>query len=255
MDQPGRWAGGFRAWDEHGVYLATARGIAPGRLLRVPADALRELTHGLAAMAGHLIAGLYGTARSIEATARQRGALITLGTLAAGLAHEINNPAAAAVARGRRADLGGRALLSSLGTMAGARMTPEQFSTPGPAASAGRSRRPPCRTPSRWPTERRSSPTGSRSRGRAAVGHRRRPRGRRRRPRLVRPGSGRSRARRARAVAALGGQHDPGDDAPHGGAGVDPSRLRARRGDQVLLADGPGITAERGRAQGSRAPC
>jgi hypothetical protein len=26
MDMPGRWAGGFRAWDEHGVYLATARG-------------------------------------------------------------------------------------------------------------------------------------------------------------------------------------------------------------------------------------
>ena len=38
MDEPGRWAGGFRAWDEHGVYLATARGIEPGRLLRVPAQ-------------------------------------------------------------------------------------------------------------------------------------------------------------------------------------------------------------------------
>jgi CRP-like cAMP-binding protein len=25
MDVPGRWAGGFRAWDEHGVYLATGR--------------------------------------------------------------------------------------------------------------------------------------------------------------------------------------------------------------------------------------
>ena len=27
MDVPGRWAGGFRAWDEHGVYLATGRGV------------------------------------------------------------------------------------------------------------------------------------------------------------------------------------------------------------------------------------
>ena len=27
---PGRWAGGFRAWDEHGVYLATGRGVEPG---------------------------------------------------------------------------------------------------------------------------------------------------------------------------------------------------------------------------------
>ena len=25
MDAPGRWAGGFRAWDDHGVYLATGR--------------------------------------------------------------------------------------------------------------------------------------------------------------------------------------------------------------------------------------
>ncbi|HJQ89408.1 MAG TPA: hypothetical protein VJ820_18345, partial [Propionibacteriaceae bacterium] len=31
MDVPGRWAGGFRAWDEHGTYLATARGASEGR--------------------------------------------------------------------------------------------------------------------------------------------------------------------------------------------------------------------------------
>jgi len=41
MDVPGRWAGGFRAWDEHGVYLATGRGVIPGRVLRVPATVLR----------------------------------------------------------------------------------------------------------------------------------------------------------------------------------------------------------------------
>ena len=35
MDVPGRWAGGFRAWDDDGVYLATGRGAAPGRVLRV----------------------------------------------------------------------------------------------------------------------------------------------------------------------------------------------------------------------------
>ena len=30
MDVPGRWAGGFRAWDEQGVYLATGRGVTAG---------------------------------------------------------------------------------------------------------------------------------------------------------------------------------------------------------------------------------
>src|SRR6478735_3609297 len=128
MDQPGRWAGGFRAWDEHGVYLATGRGIAPGRLLRVPAAALRERTAAWLPMAAHLIAGLYGTARSIEATARQRGALVTLGQLSAGLAHEINNPAAAAARAADELTTVGGTLLDSLGRMAGGQMTPEQFS-------------------------------------------------------------------------------------------------------------------------------
>ena len=96
MDVPGRWAGGFRAWDEHGVYLATGRVAVTGRVLRLPAAELRIRINKWFPFGRHLIEGLYRTARSIESTARQREALVTLGTLAAGLAHEINNPAAAA---------------------------------------------------------------------------------------------------------------------------------------------------------------
>ena len=99
MDVPGRWAGGFRAWDEHGVYLATGRGVVAGRVLRVPAAVLRERASAWFPFGAHLIEGLYGTARNIESAARQQQTLVTLGRLAAGLAHEINNPAAAA-ARG-----------------------------------------------------------------------------------------------------------------------------------------------------------
>src|SRR5688500_16506438 len=29
MQVPGQWAGGFRAWDEHGVYMGTGRVAAP----------------------------------------------------------------------------------------------------------------------------------------------------------------------------------------------------------------------------------
>ena len=68
----------------------------PGRVLRLDAPRLRELVNHWFPLAGHLIGGLHHTARSIESTVRQRDALVTLGTLAAGLAHEINNPAAAA---------------------------------------------------------------------------------------------------------------------------------------------------------------
>ena len=127
MDVPGRWAGGFRAWDEHGVYLATGRGASSGRVLRVPAEVLRERFNAWFPFGRHLIEGLYHTARSIESTARQRASLITLGTLAAGLAHEINNPAAAATRAVDDLDTVCQTLLSSLGRLASDEISASQF--------------------------------------------------------------------------------------------------------------------------------
>jgi signal transduction histidine kinase len=96
MDSPGQWAGGFQAWDPDGVYLATGRGAARGSVLRVPAVLLRDRANAWFPFAVHLITGLVRTVRNIESVARQREALVALGGLAAGLAHEINNPASAA---------------------------------------------------------------------------------------------------------------------------------------------------------------
>jgi signal transduction histidine kinase len=127
MDSPGRWAGGFRAWDEHGVYLATGRGAVEGRVLRVPSEALRERATAWFPFGAHLIEGLYGTARTIESTARQRDSLVTLGTLAAGLAHEINNPAAAATRAVDGLEGACEALLSSLGSLALGEISAAQF--------------------------------------------------------------------------------------------------------------------------------
>jgi signal transduction histidine kinase len=127
MAVPGVWSGGFRAWDENGVYLATGRGETPGRMLRVPAEKLRECLHGWFPFGVHLVNGLYGTARRIEATARQRDSLVTLGRLSAGLAHELNNPAAAAVRAVAALDSTSTTLLASLRRLAEEGITAEQF--------------------------------------------------------------------------------------------------------------------------------
>lgn len=126
-DVPGHWAGGFRAFDEHGVYLATGRGAAAGRVLRVPAGVLRDWLNDWFPLGRRLIEGLYGTARSIESTVRQRESLVTLGKLAAGLAHEINNPAAAAARAVDALETACQTLLSSLTRLASEDISARQF--------------------------------------------------------------------------------------------------------------------------------
>lgn len=128
MDVPGRWAGGFQAWDDQGVYLATGRVASAGRVLRIPAGVLRERISAWFPLGGHLIGGLYRTARSIEATARQRQSLDTLGTLAAGLAHELNNPAAAAVRAVDSLADSCQALLASVSQLAAHGVSAQQLS-------------------------------------------------------------------------------------------------------------------------------
>ncbi len=93
----------------------------------MPSALLRERMTSWFPMGVHLIQGLYGTARSIESTARQRESLVTLGTLAAGLAHELNNPAAAASRSVDGLDHACRLLLDSLGRLAERDVTNEQF--------------------------------------------------------------------------------------------------------------------------------
>ncbi len=127
MDSPGQWAGGFQAWDAHGVYLATGRGAARGRVLRVPAGLLRDRANAWFPFGVHLIMGLVNTVRNIESVARQREALAALGRLAAGLAHEINNPASAATRAVDALEETSEALLSSLGRLAEASVSAAQL--------------------------------------------------------------------------------------------------------------------------------
>jgi signal transduction histidine kinase len=100
MTEPGQWAGGHAAWgsaDDNAVFLVTGQAVTAGRCYVVPADALRGFVQEWLPFSRHLLDAVYQTVRRVDSTARQHEALAALGKLAAGLAHEINNPAAASL--------------------------------------------------------------------------------------------------------------------------------------------------------------
>lgn len=82
---------------EGGRRLASVRAITAAEVLRIPVDAMRELLAAGPDVALAVIRTAVGRLREMESTLREREKLAALGTLAAGLAHELNNPAAAAM--------------------------------------------------------------------------------------------------------------------------------------------------------------
>ena len=82
---------------EGGRRLASVRALTEAEVLRIPVGAIRELLGAGPDVALAVIRTAVGRLREIESTLREREKLAGLGTLAAGLAHELNNPAAAAI--------------------------------------------------------------------------------------------------------------------------------------------------------------
>ncbi|NDJ61685.1 MAG: cyclic nucleotide-binding domain-containing protein [Chloroflexi bacterium] len=77
-------------------YIANARAIESTELLRLDDEAFRAMFSVCPIIVSKLFRALSGRIQTTEALARQREKMAALGGLAAGLAHELNNPAAAA---------------------------------------------------------------------------------------------------------------------------------------------------------------
>ena len=97
---PGVYGGAFQAYIGDRVpqvYSNTQRVTVPSRFFTLSAEDFAWLMNEWFPMPVHLLEGLFFGARATQQAVRQRERLLALGTLSAGLTHELNNPAAAAV--------------------------------------------------------------------------------------------------------------------------------------------------------------
>jgi signal transduction histidine kinase len=98
--QRGVYAGAFNAFfgaDDRKAYTATMRVIEPSEFFVVDAKTMAIMMNTWFPMAVHLIEGFVMGMRRTNETMGERERLLALGSLSAGLTHELNNPAAAAV--------------------------------------------------------------------------------------------------------------------------------------------------------------
>ncbi len=99
-DQRGVYAGAMQSYladADKLTYTATARALSESRLFVLAAADFGQAVREWFPMAIHLLEGLFFGMRNSQQIVGQRQQLLALGSLAAGLTHELNNPAAAAV--------------------------------------------------------------------------------------------------------------------------------------------------------------
>ncbi|MFE0518443.1 ATP-binding protein [Streptomyces sp. NPDC058954] len=98
--QRGAYAGAMQAYlgdRVRQVYHNSMRVTQPSRFFVLPAEKFADFMAENFPMAVHLLEGLFWGSKNTERAVGQRERLLALGSLSAGLTHELNNPAAAAV--------------------------------------------------------------------------------------------------------------------------------------------------------------
>ncbi|MFD5904976.1 ATP-binding protein [Streptomyces microflavus] len=98
--QRGVYSGAMQAYLGDRVpqtYNNSMRVTEPTRFFVLPAQSFADVMREWFPMAAHLLEGLFFGTRNTQRAIGQRERLLALGSLSAGLTHELNNPAAAAV--------------------------------------------------------------------------------------------------------------------------------------------------------------
>ena len=98
--QRGAYSGAMQAYltgGEQARYKGSVRVTEPSRFFVLPAEPFAAVLRDWFPMAVHLLEGLFFGSKNTQAAIGQRERLLALGSLSAGLTHELNNPAAAAV--------------------------------------------------------------------------------------------------------------------------------------------------------------
>lgn len=108
-----------------GRAIATARAEGAAKILSFSNEQLRRLIAECPELAGTILSAFAARAHEVDAVTVQQDKMAALGKMAAGLAHELNNPAAALVrsAAGLRESL---VRISNLGLQYDTRLTEEQ---------------------------------------------------------------------------------------------------------------------------------
>ncbi|TCO49724.1 ATP-binding protein [Actinocrispum wychmicini] len=78
-------------------YMASVESVTDTKMFQLPAEEFGPVVREWFPMAVHLLEGLYFGMQNTQRAVNQRERLLALGSLSAGLTHELNNPAAAAV--------------------------------------------------------------------------------------------------------------------------------------------------------------
>ncbi|MFF0186456.1 ATP-binding protein [Streptomyces sp. NPDC005244] len=98
--QRGVYAGAMQAYlsgRNEELYKGSLRVTEPSRFFVLPSETFAAILRDWFPMAVHLLEGMFFGSQNTQRAIGQRERLLALGSLSAGLTHELNNPAAAAV--------------------------------------------------------------------------------------------------------------------------------------------------------------